>query len=419
MFKRLNEIYHEYPVKFWVVVLASFIGGIGNTLLFPFFSLYITQKFNVGMTTAGVLLGISSFFGLLGGVIGGALTDRFGRRRLVIMGLVFGAASSVTLGLVNHLAALYPLAMVIGLLGQIGGPAQNAIVVDLLPEKQRPEGFGVMRVAGNLAWIIGPTIGGFVASRSFLLLFIIDAILACVVAAIFYKLVPETKPEVTADKEQESVWQTISGYRLVLKDLAFVGFLLASMLMMIVYLQMYNSLPVFLRDYHQINPQGYGFLLTSSAITVVLFQFWLMRVIKGRAPFLMMTLGTFFYVIGFSMIGFISAYVLFVLAIVVVTVGEMIVVPTSQALVANFAPADMRGRYMAVFGVTWAIPSTIGPGAAGYILDHFNPNLLWYIGGILCFVAALGYYFLHVRIGKQARFAPAVEEKINNAEPAT
>jgi MFS family permease len=133
----------------------------------------------------------------------------------------------------------------------------------------------------------------------------------------------------------------------------------------------------------------------------------------------MMAVGTIFYTLGFSMIGFISAYALFVLAIVVVTFGEMIVVPTSQALVANFAPAEMRGRYMAVFGLTWALPATIGPGAAGYILDHFNPNLLWYIGGVLCAVAALGYYALHLRLGKKSRFVHEPEEKLADAVPTS
>ncbi|NCQ35832.1 MFS transporter, partial [bacterium] len=87
-----------------------------------------------------------------------------------------------------------------------------------------------------------------------------------------------------------------------------------------------------------------------------------------------------------------------------ITIGEMIVVPVSQGLAANFAPEKMRGRYMAVFGLSWAIPQTIGPGAAGYILDNFNPNLLWYIGGILCAVSAFGYWVLHWRLGKQKRF---------------
>jgi len=70
MFTRFKKIYHEFPHLFWVVVAIRFIDGIGGTLLFPFFALYITQKFNVGMTQAGILLGISSLFGLVGAWLG-------------------------------------------------------------------------------------------------------------------------------------------------------------------------------------------------------------------------------------------------------------------------------------------------------------------------------------------------------------
>src|SRR5574342_1074313 len=98
MFARLNKIYHEFPKKFWIVVGVSFIDRVGGTLLFPFFALYITQKFRVGMTEAGIILGMFSIFGLFGGMIGGALTDRFGRRKLILFGLVSSALSTLTLG---------------------------------------------------------------------------------------------------------------------------------------------------------------------------------------------------------------------------------------------------------------------------------------------------------------------------------
>ncbi len=412
MFIRLNKIYHEFPRKFWIVVLVAFIDRIGGTLLFPFFSLYITKKFGIGMTQAGIILGVLSAFGLIGSMAGGALTDRFGRRRLILFGLVFSAISTLSFGLANKLAVLYPLVVVVGLLSNIAGPAHDAMIADLLPEKQRSEGFGILRVAGNLAWIIGPTIGGLVAARSFFMLFVIDSVISCIVAFLFYKLIPETKPAAPAEKSHESIWQSVAGYRHVLRDFAFMAFLLASILMLLVYQQMYNTLPVYLRDTHGFTPSAYGFLLTSSAITVVLLQFWVSRTIKDRPPLLMMALGTIFYAIGFSMIGLISAYFLFVLAIVIVTMGEMIIMPTSQALTANFAPADMRGRYMAVFGLSWAVPSMIGPGAAGYILDHFNPNLLWYGGGILCVVSAFGFLALHLRLGAQKRFAAKAKEEL-------
>jgi MFS family permease len=114
--------------------------------------------------------------------------------------------------------------------------------------------------------------------------------------------------------------------------------------------------------------------------------------------------------LGFSMFGLVGQYWLFVMAVIIITIGEMIVVPTQQTLAVNFAPEEMRGRYMGVFGVTWMIPATIGPGAAGVILDNLNPNLLWYIGGALCAVSAVAFYGLHLKLGKQERFQPAPDE---------
>ncbi|MEN6571086.1 MAG: MFS transporter [Anaerolineaceae bacterium] len=412
--ERIRHIYNEFPRKFWAVVGVSFIDHVGGTLLFPFFSLYITQKFNVGMTQAGIVLGLFSIFGLLGSMIGGALTDKFGRRKLIIFGLVFSAVSTLTLGLIKTYAMLIPLAMVIGLLSDMAGPAHNAMIADLLPENKRQEGFGILRVSGNLAWIIGPSIGGFVATRSFLALFVIDAVISCIVAFLFFKFIPETKPKTAAYTERESLLKTFQGYGTALRDKAFMAFLVASILMGLVYGQMYSSLSVFLNKYHNIQPSGFGFLLTVSAIVVILFQFSVTRKIKHLPPFLLMAVGTLFYMVGFSMFGFVTAYILFALAIVIVTLGEMIVVPTSQGLAANFAPLEMRGRYMAVYGLSWSIPSTIGPGAAGVILDNLNPNLLWYIGGVLCFVAAFAFYMLHLRLGRERRFIP---EETETASP--
>jgi MFS family permease len=410
MFTRLNKIYYEFPRLYWVVVAVRFIDGIGGTLLFPFFALYITQKFNVGMTQAGILLGISSLFGLVGSMFGGALTDKFGRKQLILFGLVFSAISTLGFGLVNDLKILYPLVIVVGLLSSVSQPAHEAMIADILPEEKRQEGFGILRVVANFSWIIGPTIGGFLASINFFYLFVIDAIISCIVAVIIYRTIPETKPEPHAHEKSESFLQTVGGYRFVLRDTAFVSFIVANIVMLIVYQQMYGSLSVYLRDNHGINPQGYGFLMTTSAITVILFQFWLTRTIKHQPPFLMMAFGTIFYVIGFTLFGLVTTFILFALNIVIITIGEMIVVPTSQALVAGFAPEEMRGRYMAVSGLSWAIPSTVGPAAAGYILDNYNPNLLWYIGGVLCGISVLAYYILHLRLGTRKEFAPAKEE---------
>ena len=404
MLKRLRSTTQEYPREFLVLVGASFIDRLGATLIFPFFSLYITQKFEVGMTEAGVLFGIFSIAGLVGSMIGGGLTDKFGRRSLVLFGLVVSALSSVSMGLVDNLSTFYVLAGFVGLLSDIAGPAYQAMVADMLEEKQRAEGFGLLRVVANLAWVFGPMIGGFLASQSYLMLFILDAISSIITAVIVYRMIPETMPERSEQTRQETILETMGGYLHVARDRLFTAFILISMLVGVVYLQLYSTLSVFLRDVHGIQVEAFGPLFSINAGTVVLFQFWVTRRAKRHAPMKMLALGTAFYLVGFTAYGFISSYSLFAVAMLLITIGEMIIIPISQALATSFAPEDMRGRYMAFFGLSWAIPSTFAAWGAGLIMDNFDPRWVWYLSGIIAAIAILGFVALHLRTRK--RFTP-------------
>jgi len=417
MLDRVNRIWRAYPSKFWVVAVTTFIDVIGATLIFPFFALYITQRFAVGMTQAGLLLGTFSMASLLGNMLGGAIADRFGRRRLVLFGLVFSALSAISMGLVDNLASFFVLAVIVGLLADMAGPARQAMIADILPEEKRTEGFGLLRVVANLSWIIGPSIGGFVASRSYLLLFILDAIASLLTAAIVFKLLPETKPPTPQGQARESLAQTFVGYHRVLKDRSYLGFLVVSMLMVTVYQQLYSTLSVYLRDVHDVPTQGYGFLLSMNAVVVVLFQIALTHRIKHLAPMLMMAAGTGLYLVGFSMFGIFATYALFIAAMLLITFGEMIVVPVGQTLAARFAPAEMRGRYMAFYGLSFTIPQIIGPMAAGLIMDYADPRWVWYIGGLLCAIAVVGFYTLHIRSG--SRIAAEPVEQVASNEPRT
>jgi MFS family permease len=412
MFKGLKNTYNEYPRLFWIIVLTLFIDSLGSTLLFPFFALYITQKFGVGMTQAGILLGMSSLFGLLGSILGGALTDRFGRRKLILFGLVFSALSSLLFGLAWDIRMMYGLVVLVGLLSRIAAPAQDAMMADILPESKRQEGFGITRVVYNFAWIFGTAVGGLIAARSFMMLFVLDAVLSLIVAAILFRYLPETKPAPkTETKHEESLLTTAKGYRVVLRDLGYIVFTLAGMLVLIVYQQEYSSLAVYLKDVHNISPKIYGSMLSVAGLEVVLLQFWVTRQTRKYPPFLIMVLGSLFFMAGFAMIGFVQQTAGFLLAVVIITMGEMIMFPTNKALAVNFAPAEMRGRYMAVYDLGWTIPATLGPAAAGIILDNFNPNLLWVVGGLLCAASAVVFYFMHFWLGTQERFVPVPVEQ--------
>jgi MFS family permease len=400
MFARITNIYREYPKAFWTLIGGSFVDRLGGALIFPFFALFITEKFGVGMTQVGLLFSIFSVTGLAGSFLGGALTDRLGRRWMLIFSLVVSALSSVLMGLVDSLGLFYGAAMLAGLLAHSGGPAQQAMVADLLPEGRRAEGFGILRVAINLAVTIGPAVGGLLAASSYLLLFVADAISSLITASIVFLKLPETKPQTAGRAGEENFGQALSGYRVALRDTPFMAFLVVSILMVSVYTQMNTTLSVYLRDVHGIPAQGYGLVLSLNAAMVVLLQFWVTRRISGRPVMLMMAAGAALYGLGFGMYGFISGprvFLLALLAMVVITLGEMIASPVAQAVAAKFAPEHMRGRYMAMFGFSWMLPFAIAPLAAGVIMDHFDPRWVWYLSGLISLLATLGFIVLHGR----------------------
>jgi len=390
-----RKTFNEYPRAFWIFALTVFIDRLGGALLFPFYALYLTQKFDIGMTEVGKLFALFSISGFVGSALGGAMTDRMGRRAVIIFSLISSSVSAILLGLANSVTVFALLSVTVGIFASVGHPAHNAIVADILPSEKRAQGYGIIRVIFNLSVVIGPVIGGFLASQNYLLIFIVDAIISLIAAAIIYLAMPETKPAAHPNAKPETVAQTFGGYGKVFRDVAFMAFMFVTTLQVIVYVNMNTSLGVFLRDQHNIATSGYGWILSLNAAMVVLFQFWLTRRMEGQKPMLMMALGTAFYAIGFAMYGFTSTYIMFLFAMVVITIGEMIVSPVAQSLVADFAPEDMRGRYNAVFGITWGLAFAAGPYLAGLILDNYNPNWLWYACGIVALVSALGYFLLN------------------------
>ncbi len=395
MFTKIKSVYKEYPDAFKVLVLATFIDRLGAFILFPFYSLYITKHFGVGMVEVGILFSIFSAGNIFGSTIGGALADKYGRRAMILIGLVVSGISNILMGLVNDLTLFYILAIFVGLIGNFGGPARQAMVADLLPKEKQAEGFGILRVAFNLSAVIGPLLGGFIATQSYMLLFILDAVCSIITAFIVYFVIPETKPQKLDDEPEETIVKTIIGYKEVLKDWVFVLFLSISAITVLVYMQMNSTLSVFLRDVHGFPEQGFGWLLSMNAIMVVIFQFWITKKISKYAPMKMMAFGVLFLMIGFSMYGFISELYLFFIAMAIITVGEMIVFPIGQVTVASLAPEDKRGRYMAVYGFQWAIPNLFGVLVAGLVMEFIGASWVWYFAGILSIISIMGFLKLH------------------------
>jgi MFS family permease len=389
------KIYRDYPRTFWMMIFVNFVDRLGGSILFPFFALYLTKKFDIGMTQVGGLFAIFFVSGFLGAFPGGALTDRFGRKGIIIFSLIATSFSTLFMGFVSKFQFFLLVAFISGIFTDVGGPAYEAVFMDVLPQEKRASGYGIRRVAFNLAIVIGPVIGGFIAARSYLALFVLDAIVSSIVAFLVFLMIPETKPTSPETKERESTVETFRGYLQVLRDRKFMAFTVVSLLTWFVYMNMNTTLGVFLRDQHGLPESGYGWILSINATMVVLLQFSISRQTEKNPPMLMMAFGSFFIAIGLLLYGFVSTFLLFAVAMAILTVGEMVAIPIAQAVVASFAPEDMRGRYSFVYGNSWGISFAVGPYLAGLVLDNYDPNLLWYACGIIGTIAVLGFLMLH------------------------
>ncbi len=395
LLERTKTVYNEYPPAFWVYNIIVFIDRLGGFMLYPFFALYLTQKYDIGMATVGILFAVFSITGMVGSALGGALTDRMGRKTVIVASLILSSLSALGMGFAPTMSIFVMIVVVVGTLSSIGGPAHEAVVADLLPPERRAEGYGIIRVVFNVAVIIAPPIAGLLIAHSYLTLFIVDAVISIISAAIVILALPETKPQAHAHAKPETMKQTFAGYGRVFRDVPFLTFIGVTVMMTLVYMNMNSTLGVYLRDHHNLPELNYGALLSINAIIVVALQFWVTRRLEKFRPMLMMAAGTLLYAIGFAMYGFVTGFALFVTAMVIITVGEMVVAPFQQSVVAGFAPEHMRGRYMAVSGLSWSISFTVGPYFAGLILDSANPNLLWLLCGLIGLLATIGFTILN------------------------
>ena len=275
------------------------------------------------------------------------------------------------------------------------------MIADLVPEELRDDAYGLFRIVFNLSVTIGPAIGGFMASRSFEMLFFADVVISLLVALFVFMFLPETRPvsAISAEHKEEKFRDTFKGYGQVLRDKIYIAFIVVSMLSTLMYFNMNSTLTVFLVNHRSVTPEQFGYILSLNAGMVVVLQMLFTCWTAKWKPMIAIAFGNLLYVIGFTMYGFVGSYAMYLLAMVIITIGEMIYAPKEQTLVANFAPEHMRARYMAIRNFSWIIPVSIGPLGAGLIMDNLVPRLLWFAAGFVGILAVIGFTTLHFKAG--------------------
>jgi MFS family permease len=394
-----------YPRQFWVLFFGTLVSAGGNSLVWPFMTIYVHEKLGVPLTVVGAVLAANAAAGLLSQVVAGPFVDRFGRKIPMVISLGTRAVILVGLGLANSLGAFVILVVLSGFFGSMYNPGLNAMVADIVQPKRRMEAYGLIRIVANLGIAIGPAIGGFIATRSYLVSFLVAATSSALYFLIISLFVKETKPE--AEVSHDGASQRDGGYGHLMRDYHFLFFCLAYTAMGIAYIQMMTIFPVYIKNQYQVPESQFGLIMAANAAMVVVFQYPLTRIV-GRyrlAPTL--ASGALFTALGVGMVAVSSSFATFLLSMVVLTIGELIFAPSSIAFVAKVAPETMRGRYMGVYGMTLGLSFGLGPIVGGMINDNLSPVLIWPIMASVALVSAVAFLLIGRIATDERRLAAA------------
>lgn len=369
----------DFPRQFWLMFLGMLISTIGASMIWPFLMIYVSERLNLPLTFTAMLLTLNSVMGLISSFIAGPIIDRLGRKWVMVISLLINGFGFLLMSQAHSLLAFAVLMAVQGAVNPLYRVGSDAMMADLIPAEERADAYSLMRLSNNVGVAIGPAVGGFLASASYNLAFF-----GAAAGLMFYSLLlafraKETLPAVLG---APAASERFGGYGRVLSDKPYRSFVFAFLFTQFSASILWVMLSVYSKTNFGLPESRYGLIPMTNALMVVVLQLPITQWTKRRNPQAMMALGALFYAVGVGSVALGQGFWGFWLSMVIMTFGELVLVPTSSTYAANSAPAHMRGRYMSIYGLTWNVAQGIGPVGGGFLNDTFGPRTMWYGGGV-------------------------------------
>ncbi|MAT45517.1 MAG: hypothetical protein CL609_24575 [Anaerolineaceae bacterium] len=394
MITKLRRARNEYPNQFWLMAFGMLIGTMGSSMIWPFLMIYVSETLSVGLTVVASMMSINAAMNLLFSFLAGPVTDRIGRKWVMVISL---AGNGLCYVLMSFAGSVPAFAILMGLRGAfmpLYRVGSDAMMADMIPQEKRADGYAVLRMSNNLGIALGPAIGGFITSSSYAIGFYIAAIGLITYSLLLVFLAKETLQK---DLSVAAVKERFGGYGQIFRDKPFINFNLIFTLTAVTAAMIWVLLAVYTKQNYGIPEKLYGFIPATNAIMVVTLQILITRFTKRYNSVRMVALGAGFYVLANLIIGVGFTFWMFWGAMVVMTLGELIMVPTATTYVANLAPPDKRGRYMSIHGMTNGISMGIGPLLGGFLSDSISPHAPWFFAALIGSISVVLYLFFTKR----------------------
>lgn len=399
VFRAYREAYSGLPRATWLLAAAAFFNRAG-TMVLPFLALYLTSEHGYTPERAGRFLGLYGVGAFLGAYLGGELTDRFHPVRVQVFAL---AGTAVGFGVLSQAETTTQIGAVLFLTAVVSEafrPASLAAVAAYSPPAVRSRAFALTRLAVNLGFSLGPTLGGFLATIGYTWLFVVDAA-TCLFAAVFLALSMRRVP-VFADEPSAEELRGVR--RSPWRDPVFLWMAVLLMGTGMIFFQFESTYTLYLHEIVGLSEARIGPLFAVNALTIAAFEMVLVKRLENVRPLRVVAFGALFVTVGFAALPLSTALPYVVATVLVWTIGEMLSFPILAGVVSSRADTASRGRYMALYTMAFATAFATAPIFGTMLYQHVGPRAPFAACGAVGLLATIGFFVLDRR-------APAIDAR--------
>lgn len=376
----------------WILSLTMFINRSGSMVLL-FAPLYMVKELHFTMAQAGVIMSFYGFGSVMGSYAGGWLTDRKNYFDIMLMSLL---TSGIILLFMVIVKSQYFLSLVIFLYAFASDsfrPANSSAIATYSTPENRARSVGLVRLAINLGFSVGPAIGGFVALHlGYQWLFVIDSLTSIGAAAILFVYLPRQKAEKNKSENAVLKDKSTSAYR----DVKYLSFIFLVSLFGICFFQLFVSVPQYFSKICHYDEDTIGLLIALNGLLVVIAEMPLVAALeKKKNYFTMIVAGTLFLPLAFGVLMAGDGIMLYALAYTIfLTIAEMLAFPFMFNYVLSQPLKERQGQYSALYSISFGLSTIIAPSLGLWIAQKFGFHVMFYFIISLSLVTAIGFWLL-------------------------
>jgi MFS family permease len=394
--KAYRASFANLPKAAWLLSMVVLVNRSGSMVLF-FMSLYMTSELGFSVPEAGKIISIYGVGSLAGAFLGGWLSDRWGTSRVQVLSLFFSGIGYITLQFMSTFFSIGLTFFLLGVAAESFRPANATAVAFTSPPEVRARAFALNRLAVNLGITIGPALGGFLAMIHYSYLFWVDGISSIVAAIIFYFLFIRT-----ADIDSTESSPGEDNGKSPLRDHIFLIILGLTFLIGMLFFQIFNTWPLFLRQSYNLLENQIGILLALNGFLIILLEMPLVHRFEKLNYMKIIAIGAVLIFGGFSILPLGNSFGFVLFTVFIWTLGEILIFPLMSAFIANRASDFNRGKYMGSYIFTYSFAFILGPALGSWVYATFGPVTLWSGAGAAGVFVFGGFLFVNRLILREA-----------------